>query len=45
MVIDAKALYDTVKKTGWAAGSPFKRVAIEVEMLREEIERLGCKWM
>ena len=40
LVIDAKALYDIVKKTGWAAGSPDKRVAIEVEMLREEIERL-----
>ena len=45
LVIDAKALYDMVKKTGWASGSPDKRVAIEVEMLREEIERLGCKWM
>ena len=41
-VIDARALYDALKKKGFTSGQD-KRSAIEILCVQQELERLGCE--
>ena len=40
LALDDKSLYDMVTKTGSAAGSQDKQMAIEVEVLKEEMKSM-----